>query len=91
MTFLHIAIKDLRIQACDRNTLLLGLLLPITLTAIMGFAFSSDSGISEVRMTLVGPEGADFLTDAAAGMLSKVELFDVDVTDEETAIERVRD
>lgn len=91
MTFLHIAIKDLRIQACDRNTLLLGLLLPVALTAIMGFAFSSDSGISEIRMTLVGPEGAELLTDAAAGMLSKVELFDVDITDEETAIERVRD
>ena len=91
MTFLHIAIKDLRIQARDRNTLILGLLLPVVLTAIMGFAFSSESGISEIRMTLVASDGGDLLTEAAAGMLSRVELFDVDVTDEETAIERVMD
>ena len=43
MTFLHITIKDLRIRVRDRNTLLLGLMLPVALTAVMGFAFSSDS------------------------------------------------
>jgi len=90
MTFLHIAAKDLRIRLRDRNTLLLGLLLPAALTAIMGFAFSSDSGISEIPITIVGPEDADFLSEAAAGMLSRHELFDVAVSDETRAIEDVR-
>ncbi|MCD4690219.1 ABC transporter permease [bacterium] len=89
MTFLHITIKDLRIRVRDRNTLLLGLLLPVALTAVMGFAFSSDSGISEIRMSLVGPEGDDLLTNVAAGMLGQVDLFDVDVMEEPAAVEAV--
>ncbi len=90
MTFLHIAMKDLRIRGRDRSTLLTGLLLPVALTAIMGFAFSSDSGISEIAVTIVTPEDGGFLADAAAGMLSRHELFDVDIADEETAVEMVR-
>ncbi len=89
MKALHIAIKDLRIRIRDRNTLVLMLLLPIGLTAIIGFAFGGDSGISSIGVALVGPEDGDLLTNAAAGLLSQVELFDAEVTTEDEAREAV--
>jgi len=85
MKFIHIALKDLKIRLRDRNTLVLMLLLPIALTAIIGFAFGGDSGISTVEFSLVAPAEDDFLTPAIAGFLSQHELFEVDVASEEEA------
>jgi ABC-2 type transport system permease protein len=85
MKFLYIAIKDLRIRLTDRNTLVLMLLLPVALTAIIGFAFGGDSGISTVEFSLVAPPEDDLLTPALAGFLSQHELFEVDVASEDEA------
>lgn len=85
MKFIHIAIKDLKIRLKDRNTLVMMLLLPVALTAVIGFAFGGDSGISAVQFSLVAPPDDDFLTPALAGFLSQHELFEVDVASEEEA------
>ena len=85
MKFLHIAIKDLKIRLKDRNTLVLMLLLPVALTAIIGFAFGGDSGISAVEFSLVAPPEDKLLTPALAGFLSQHELFEVDVAPEDEA------
>ena len=37
MKALHIALKDLRMRLRDRNTLIMMLLLPVGMTAIIGF------------------------------------------------------
>ena len=90
MSFLNIAFKDLRIRIKDRNNLVLAILLPVALTAIIGFAFGSDSGISTVEFTLVEPDDESaFLVRAAAALLSQVELFEVDVAPEAEARESV--
>ncbi len=85
MKALYIALKDLRMRLRDRNTLVMMLLLPVGLTAIIGFAFGGESGISTVEFLLVAPEEGDFLADAAAGLLSQHELFDVESATEEEA------
>ena len=85
MKSLRIALKDLKIRLRDRNTLVTMLLLPVGMTAIIGFAFGGESGISTVEFLLVAPEGAEFLSDAAAGLLSGHELFDVQSATEEEA------
>jgi ABC-2 type transport system permease protein len=85
MKSLHIALKDLRIRLRDRNTLVTMLLLPVALTAIIGFAFGGDAGISAVEFSLVAPEGDEFLTPALAGFLSQHEMFEADVLSEEEA------
>lgn len=69
----------------DRNTLVMMLLLPVGMTAIIGFAFGGGSGISTVEFLLVAPEEGGFLADAAAGFLSQHELFDVERASEEEA------
>jgi ABC-2 type transport system permease protein len=69
----------------DRNTLVMMLLLPVGMTAIIGFAFGGESGISTVEFLLVAPEEGGFLADAAAGFLSQHELFDVERASEEEA------
>lgn len=89
MTFLHIALKDLSIRLRDRNTLVLMIILPVALTAIIGFAFGGESSISTVELTLVPASDDDLLTWAAAGLLSQVELFEVDVLEEDEAAESV--
>jgi len=89
MRALHIALKDLRIKLADRNTLVLMLLMPVVLTAIMGFAFGSDSGISEVRLAVVGPEKGSLLADGAATLLNRIDIFEAEVATEEEAREAV--
>jgi ABC-2 type transport system permease protein len=69
----------------DRNTLVMMLLLPVGMTAIIGFAFGGESGISTVEFLLVAPEEGGFLADAAAGFLSQHELFDVERASEDEA------
>lgn len=85
MKSLHIALKDLKIRLKDRNTLVMMLLLPVALTAIIGFAFGGDSGISAVEFSLVAPPEDEFLTPALAGFLSQHELFEADVASEDEA------
>ena len=85
MKALHIALKDLRIRLRDRSTLVMMLLLPVGMTAIVGFAFGGESGISAVEFLLVAPEEGAMLTDAAAGFLSQHELFEVERADEDEA------
>lgn len=85
MKAIDIAIKDLRIRLRDRNTLVVMLLLPVGMTALIGFAFGGDSGISSVEFLLVASEEGDLLTDAAAGFLSQHELFEVEHATEEEA------
>ncbi len=85
MKALHIALKDLRMRLRDRNTLVMMLLLPVGMTAIIGFAFGGESGISTVEFLLVAPEEGGFLADAAAGFLSQHELFDVERASEDEA------
>jgi ABC-2 type transport system permease protein len=85
MKFLHIAIKDLKIRLRDRNTLVMMLLLPVGMTAIIGFAFGGRSGISAIEFLLVAPEEGHFLADAAAGFLSRHELFEAETATEEEA------
>ncbi len=85
MKALHIALKDLRMRLRDRNTLVMMLLLPVGMTAIIGFAFGGESGISTVEFLLVAPEEGGFLADAAAGLLSQHELFEVERASEEEA------
>jgi ABC-2 type transport system permease protein len=91
MKALHIALKDLRMRLRDRNTLVMMLLLPVGMTAIIGFAFGGESGISTVEFLLVAPEEGGFLVDAAAGFLSQHELFDVERASEEEARRAVAD
>jgi ABC-2 type transport system permease protein len=85
MKALYIALKDLRMRLCDRNTLVMMLLLPVGMTAIIGFAFGGESGISTVEFLLVAPEEGEFLADAASGFLSQHELFEVERANEEEA------
>jgi len=85
MKALHIALKDLRIRLRDRSTLVMMLLLPVGMTAIIGFAFGGESGISAVEFLLVAPEEGGMLSDAAAGFLSQHELFEVERADEDEA------
>lgn len=85
MKALYIALKDLRMRLRDRNTLVMMLLLPVGMTAIIGFAFGGESGISTVEFLLVAPEEAGFLADAAAGFLNQHELFEVERASEEEA------
>ena len=85
MKALHVALKDLRMRLRDRNTLVMMLLLPVGMTAIIGFAFGGESGISTVEFLLVAPEEGGFLADGAAGFLSQHELFDVERASEEEA------
>jgi ABC-2 type transport system permease protein len=85
MKFLHIAIKDLRIRLRDRNTLVMMLLLPVGMTAIIGFAFGGQSGMSAIEFLIVAPEEGRFLADAAAEFLSRDEIFDVATATEEGA------
>ena len=75
----------------DRNTLVMMLLIPVGMTAIIGFAFGGESGISAVEFLLVAPEEGGFLADAAAGFLSQHELFDVERASEEEARRAVAD
>ncbi len=89
MKAVRIALKDLKIKIRDRNTLIMMLLLPVALTAIVGFAFGGDSGISSVDLAIVGPEGGELLTNAAASLLSRIELFQAEVTTEDEAREQV--
>jgi len=77
MVFHHIALKDLRIRLRDRNALVLMLFLPLMLTAIIGFAFGSDSGISTIEFLLVGPEGSEFVLSALAGVINHMDAFEV--------------
>lgn len=85
MKALHIALKDLRMRLRDRNTLAVMLLLPVGMTAIIGFAFGGSSGVSTVEFLLVAPEEGGMLADAAAGFLAQHELFEVERADEEEA------
>jgi ABC-2 type transport system permease protein len=85
MRALYIALKDLKMRLRDRNTLVMMLLLPVGMTAIIGFAFGGESGISAVEFLLVAPEEGGFLADAASGFLSQHELFDVERATEEEA------
>lgn len=85
MKSIHIALKDLRIRIRDRNTLVMMLVLPLALTAIIGFAFGGESGISAVEFSLVAPPGDEILTPALAGFLSQHELFEVDVASDDEA------
>lgn len=85
MKALHIALKDLKMRLRDRNTLAMMLLLPVGMTAIIGFAFGGESGISTVEFLLVAPEEGGFLSDAASGFLSQHEMFEVERADEEEA------
>jgi len=55
------------------------------MTAIIGFAFGGESGISTVEFLLVAPEEGGFLADAAAGLLSHHELFEVERASKEEA------
>jgi ABC-2 type transport system permease protein len=82
---IHIAIKDLRIRLRDRNTLVMMLLLPVGMTALIGFAFGGETGISKVEFLVVAPEEGGLLADAAAGFLSQHELFDVESATENEA------
>jgi ABC-2 type transport system permease protein len=91
MRFLHIAIKDLKIRLRDRNTLVMMLLLPVGMTAIIGFAFGGGTGISKVEFLLVAPKEDSFLADAAAGFLSRLDMFDVETASEQEARRAVAD
>ena len=81
----HIALKDLRIRLRDRNTLILMLLLPVALTAIIGFAFGGDSGMSAVELFVVGPGEDQMLAGAASAMLSRSEFFEAEPATEDEA------
>lgn len=85
MRALRIALKDLRIKLEDRNTLVLMLLMPVVLTAIMGFAFGRDSGISDVKLSVVGPEEGGLLADGAAALLNRIDIFEAEAATEEDA------
>ncbi|MBD3348952.1 MAG: ABC transporter permease subunit [Candidatus Eisenbacteria bacterium] len=85
----YIGWKDLRIRLRDRNTLVLMLLLPVALTAIIGFAFGGDSGISTVEFLVAGTEEDDLISQAAAGLGSGSEMFQAEPATESAAREAV--
>ena len=89
MKALHVATKDLAIRFRDRNALIVALLLPLVLIGIIGFAFSSDSGISAVRLAIVERENGDLLAAMAAGMLSRIDVFEAAALPEEEARDAV--
>jgi len=81
----RIAWKDLSVRLRDRNTLILMLLLPVALTAIIGFAFGGQSVATRIEFLVVGPEGEDALSRATADLLLGMEGFDVEPAAEDEA------
>jgi ABC-2 type transport system permease protein len=89
MKALFVAWKDVIIRFRDRNALVMALLLPLALIGIIGFAFSSDSGISAVRLAIVERQDGDLLASLAAGFLSHIDIFEAEALPEENAREAV--
>lgn len=90
MKALHVAFKDILIRFRDRNALVLALVLPLALIGIIGFAFSSDSGISAVRLAVVEREEGDLLADLAAGLVSRIDIFEAEAIPGDEARDAVR-
>jgi len=89
MKALTVALKDIRIRIRDRNALALAILLPIVLIGIIGFAFSSDSGISAVRLAVVEREDGDLVAGMAAALLSRIDIFEAETLPADEAREAV--